>query len=520
MIDGDDGDDGDDDDNGDLSGGAGSVDTWTLTSGFSNEEVGEDEDDVEVAGLDIENSDDSDIRLRAVKLVFAQGSAGSDFDKYAKDVSVWFKGEKVAERDADEFDEDNSYSQTLTLDSGVVIDSGDEESLIVGVSGISNLDSTDAGDTWTVDFTSVRFEDAQGTIIAEDPGTGTRTFSFENFAASADTKLKITAGDHDINDGAVIVSDATNAVDGVEVFGFDVEVEGTAPVRVDDFTIEAYVGGTAADFFDEIADNIAFLVDGEEIHSVSVPTDEDSIFFDDLNLDLDPGDYEFTFEADLLAASGGAGALDDGDTFTFTIGETETDLATTDIDDANGDALSDSNITGSVTSATSSVHSIAIDVDLVSASAVAANNDTAADDDVGTFTMKFDISAVGGTVYVGDTAAATTAADGSLGTGLSTDAVVYRVYDSGTATTDDLADTTTWTTPGGVTDTGTVIEIQDGATSRATLTVTQTNDSSEDDGIYFMDLAAIGWGVANDATFEFLYTFDLDDFETNTISLN
>jgi len=497
-----------------LSGGAGSVDTYKLSSGLSNEEVGEGEDDVEVAGLEIENSDDSDIMIKAVKVVFAQNSADSKFDKYAKDVSIWFKGDKVGERDADKFTDDNSYTQTITLDSGVIIDSGDTEDLTLAVSGISNLDSNDAGETWTVDFTSIRFEDAQGSIIAEDPGTGTRGFSFENFATSADTKLKITSGSHDINDGRVIVSDATNAVDNVEVFAFDVKIEGSSLVRVDDFSIEASTAGAAN--FDEIADSIALYVDGDKVHSVSVPANEDTILFDDLNLDLDPGTYEFSFHADLLAVSGD---LDDGDTFTFTIGETETDLATTDIDDANGDALADANISGSVTSATSSVHSVAIDVDLVSANALAANNDTAVDDDVGTFTMVFDISALGGTVYVGDTAAGTTVADGSFGVPV-TDAIVYRVYDSGTATTDDLADTVTFTTPGGVSDSTDNIKIEDGATSRVTLTVTQTNDSAEDDGIYFMDLAGIGWGIADDTTYEYTYTFDLDDFETNTISLN
>jgi peptidoglycan hydrolase-like protein with peptidoglycan-binding domain len=498
--------------------GAGSVDTYTLTSGISGEEVGEGENDVEVAGIDIEVSDSSDLEIKAVKLVFAGSSLPSgdsqNFNKYADEVSVWFDGKKVAKRDANKFTDDNSFTQTLTLDSGAIVRAGDEETLKIAVSGINNLDSADAGNNWTVDTTSIRWMDAQGTTVSEDPSVATRTFSFETFQTSSNSKLKITAGDHAINDGMVIVSDATNAKDNVEVFAFDVEIEGTGTVRVDDFSIEATVTGAAN--FDEIADQITLYVDGDKIKSVSVPANEDTILFDDLNLDLEPGDYEFVFKADLLAVSG---ALDDGDTFLFAIGETETDLATTDIDDANGEALTDANITGSVTSSASAIHSVAINVALVSASATAANNDTAADDDVGTFTMKFDITAAGGTVYVGDTAIATTVADGSVGVAV-TDAILYRIYDSGTATTDDESQTVTWTKPGGVTDTGTVIEIQEGSTSRATLTVQQTNVDSVDDGIWYMDLAGVAWGIANDSTFEYVYTYNLDEFETNTISLN
>ena len=60
---------------GPLTGGAGSVDSYDLASGLSNEEVGEDADDVKVVGLEIENSDDSDIQLTALRLVFDEGTA-------------------------------------------------------------------------------------------------------------------------------------------------------------------------------------------------------------------------------------------------------------------------------------------------------------------------------------------------------------------------------------------------------------------------------------------------------------
>src|SRR3989344_3057936 len=150
-----------------LQGGAGSIDTYDLTSGLSNEEVGEDAEDVKVAGLNLENSDNSDLSLTAVRLVFNEGTAASDFDNYASEVSIWLGSKEVARVDADEFNDDNDWTKTVTL-SGAILRSGDTEDLFVAVSGVSNLDTADATDTWTVDFTSLRYIDGTGASTSED----------------------------------------------------------------------------------------------------------------------------------------------------------------------------------------------------------------------------------------------------------------------------------------------------------------------------------------------------------------
>src|SRR3989344_3488561 len=105
-------------DNGDLQGGAGSA-NYKLMSEFASEQVGEDEEDVEVAGLEIE-AEDSDLKLTAVRLVFVQGTAGSDFEDYAAEVSVWLDGEEIGRVDGDKFNDGNAYTSTITLDSGVI----------------------------------------------------------------------------------------------------------------------------------------------------------------------------------------------------------------------------------------------------------------------------------------------------------------------------------------------------------------------------------------------------------------
>jgi len=507
-----------------LSGGAGSVDTYTLVSGYTNEEVGEGQNDVEVAGLEIENSDGSDIEVSALKVVFAEGTAGSRFVKYADEVSVLFNGEVVGSVDGSKFTSDNTYTQTINLDPGVVIDSGETDQLILAISAVDNLDTADATDTWTVDFTSVRYRDASGATISEDPGVGLTTFSFENLATAKNLELKISTGDASINEAHIIGVEATTAKDDVPVFSFKMEVEGDADVEVDAFSVEATV--TGAGHLDEMVDNLVLYMDGEKVDSMAPATDEETQLFNGsngLNLELKAGEtYDFEIRADFLAISG---ALDEGDTLSFALGETETDLATTDIVDENGDALVDADITGSVTSEASATYSVYIDVALVGTPTIDVQEPGAgtADDDVTTFVMVFDITAHGDSVYVGDTAAGTTVADGSVGIPV-TDAIVYRVYDSGTATTDATADLVTFTTPAGVTDSTDNILITDGSTSRVTMTVTNTGwaqttlDTS--DGIYYLDLAGIGWGIADDTVYEYVYTYGLDDFETATKSAN
>src|SRR3989344_6733822 len=111
---------------GELEGGAGAVDQYDLVSGLENEEVGEDAEDVSVAGLEMEVSDSSDLEFTAVTLDFDQGTANNDdFGDYASEVSVWLDGEEVARVDADKFDEDTAWRRTVTLDSGAIVRSGE-----------------------------------------------------------------------------------------------------------------------------------------------------------------------------------------------------------------------------------------------------------------------------------------------------------------------------------------------------------------------------------------------------------
>lgn len=518
-----------------LQGGAGSISTYTLISGLSSEEVGEGEEDVQVAGIEVEADNGSDIEITAVKLVFSNdattgssATADDNFDEYVDEVSIWFNGEAVARIDGDEFTEDNLWSKTITLDDGAVIEAGDTVDLIVAVSGVNNLDSAFATESWDVDFRTVRFVDAQGSSTSEDPSTGVRLFSFETFATAAGSELKISTGDEDINDAHILDIHATDesASQDIELMSFSLEAEGDSDLEIKKFGVNVDATGVAN--IDGLLAGgsttpaIHLMIEGEEYGTASyfdtaagaVGQDED-ILFDDVDYTIAAGDsVEVLITADLLAVDTD---LDVGDTVTLTLGETETDQGTLiEVEDETNENLVDADITGTATAGAHGIFDTFIDVELVSSNAVATVNDNAVDNDTGTFTMVFDVTARGGTVYVGDTSAATTT---TVTLGI-TDGFIYRVYDSGTATTDDLADQITFTTPTGVTDSTDNIKIDEDKTSRVTMVVTQTNDSTEDDGLYYVDLAGIAWGLDDDTTYEYLYNFNLSDVKTSTIYLN
>jgi len=428
---------------GELEGGAGSINDVNYISKLSNEEVGEAVEDAEVAGLEIEADSGSDIELTAVNLNFSKGTAGSNFDKYAEEVSVWVDGEEVARVDADEFTKSNNYDKTVSLDAGGIIRAGEIGDLVVKVSGISNLDSTDATDTWTLEFESVRFRDAQGASVT-DTSTGVindaagRTFSFESFATAADLELKITSGDDSINDAHVIVVDDTNDTDGVELFSFNLEAEGDSDIVIDGLPINFTSVGAGVG---EIINTAEIWADGELIGSESVSTTTATtreIVFDNLDWTISAGDkVAIVIKVDVNDTDGGFG---EGATLAAVFGETETDDTDFDAVDSEGNDLADGDKTGSASGDAQLFYTIAPEVEVLSTTISPIDNGTAAAESALAKTQ-LKITARGGTLYLnGDNE--TTEAKRFFKT---------AVYGSGTSAS-TTASTTTYTINAGTND--------------------------------------------------------------------
>lgn len=505
---------------GGLSGGAGSVDDYSLISDLSGEEVGEDEEDVEVAGLEVEADEGSDLELTAVRLVLDEGTgATSDFEDYAAEVSVWLDGEEVARVDADEFNDDNDWTHTVSLEDAV-LEAGETGELTVAITGASNLDTGDAGDEWDVDFTQVRFMDADGATISEDPAVAVTTFSFELFASAANTELKITQGEDEdtVNDAHVIDIDATDETDDAPLLSFNIEIEGDSDVNLDALPVTITVANQ--DNVDEMISGLTLWMDGEEVGSASISSDcltdpdcaavgaTEDYLFDDMDLDLSAGDdYEFVVTADIYGITD-TGDVAAGDTIRATVGETETDLASFDAEDESGEDLVDADKTGTVAGSASEVRDIGIAVKFVSSDAEISHAGDVAnttDSDQGTFTITFDVTAFGGDVYI----------DGT------------KPDETGGATESDLfvSNTDTYvdsniTSPTGATLSGTQdadarFLVNEDETERFTVTFVTTAGA---DGLFQVELDSILYALT-DVDGDLQYTFNLDDFKTPSINM-
>lgn len=498
-----------------LTGGAGSVQDYSLVSGLSNEEVGEDSEDIQVAGLEIEADDSSDIEITAVQLTFNEGTADDDFEEYADEVSIWLGDEEVARVDGSDFTDDNDWTRTISLDSGAIIRSGDTEDLYVAVSGASNL-SGNTGETWTVDFTQVRFRDAQATTISEDPTVAVTKFSFESFASAANTAFKITSGDDAINDAHVIDVDSNDNTD-ADILSFNIEIEGDADVNLDDLPVNFDVTGAAN--VDDMVDSMTLFMDGDEVGNVSIGSDciedadcsgvgaDETYLFENMDLDLNAGDtYEFTVQVELKSTADVD--LDVGDTIAANFGETQTDLTNFNAEDESGEDLADGDITGTVTGSASEVRDVGFNVEFVDSDAYishAGDISNTTDSDQGTFTITFDVTAFGGDVYI----------DGT------------KPDETGGATESDLTVIGTDTyidssivSPTGATLSGTInadarFLVEEDTTERFTITfVTEAGA----DGLFEVDLASILYALT-DVDGDLTYTFNLEDFKTPSISM-
>lgn len=501
---------------GDLEGGAGSVDDYTLISSINNEEVGEDEEDQDVYGLEIEASDDSDLEFRAVRLVFDEGTATSDFEDYASEVSIMLDGEEFARVDADEFNDDNNWTKTVTLDSGAIIRSGDTGELTVAVSGANVIDSGDLNDTWTLDVTSVRFVDAQGATISEDPTFNARTFTFKSFASASNVELKIAEDDKDINDARTIKVDATDDTEDEDVLSFTLEAEGDSDLDIKNWGVSVTV--TGASNTDDVISGLSLWIDGEEVataDTVSTGGATEFYNFDDVDYTINAGDTaEVVVKADFLSI---ADALDEGDTISFALGEEQTNTTTIDVEDESGENLADADITGSVTSGAFELRSKGIMVTFVSASESVVDGGTNSYDGTGTFNVVFNVEAFGDTIYVSKTSTATDASsilDSTVTTGN-----LYLVDNGGTATTVGLSDATAFSTSGGGADGTNNFVLGDGEDTDVTLTVTRTNSLTGHAGLYRVLLKSVGWALSDTTTWN-VYDFNLEDFKTDSVSIN
>jgi peptidoglycan hydrolase-like protein with peptidoglycan-binding domain len=496
---------------GTLQGGAGSIDDAQFISSVSNEDVGEGEDDVQVLGLDVDADDGSDLALKAIKVEFEeQGAGGSeDLDDYADSVSVWLGSKKLGEADVADFNEDNGvWSKTINLSGENVIDAGDTGKLYVAVTALSNIDSSDLGSAnndWNVTVDSLRFEDAAGAIVT-DSSTGdigvARDFQFESFSSATDTELKLTEATTN-PDAQVVEVDDTDTTDVVLVSG-NLEAKGS-DIEVKEMTVDVTSTG---DDPDKVANNYSLWIDGEEVQSldagdcdVQAECDGDATVdttatyvFDDVDFSMDAGDK---VKVEVKAEVAGTDDSAEGVSLAATL-----DNDNTQAEDVNGDDLSASDLTGIITGEEQTFYSEGINVTLVSTDESKSSGAAATIPDVGTYTIKFKVTAFGSNMYVN-------AACDETGSFVASDGVEFDLTGGNTYSDCSVASTADTTGNGN-------FEILEGTSETVTLTVAATGA----DAFSRVKLLGFEWENADSAPADAnTYSSNLDEFETDDLYL-
>lgn len=499
-----------------LDGTDGSINDVSKISSYNNEEVGEGESDVKVAGFEVEATNDGDILLKSIKVSFdSTGNTGSDnLDDYIDGVKIWMGSKEIGSVDAGDFSENGGvYSRTVSLNSSAVVKADDTEKFYISVDAVNNLDSGDiSADSWSVDVENIRFADGSG-VVTTDDSTGDINamnvgLNFVDFGTAADTELKIST-DSNSPEADVVNVDAQDGKDGVVLLKGKLKLDGTSDVTIDEFPVSFSPTGSNMNL---IASSISLILDGEE-YSESVPSiaaaATGTVTFDNLNFDLNAGD---TVSFSVVADINGTDDYNEGDTLEANVTSTNRDYI--DAENEEGDQLSDSTEkSGTANGEAQEFRSEGISVSFVSANA-SATTGSSANDDQGTFTLKFKVTANGNSVYVAPAAATATTVAGS--SALTTS---VKVQKSSTATAGGTSVTFVNITDDDAESSGNY-KIEDGESETFEVTVSAALPTAGSAGLYRALLNNVSWNTTDSTTSYTSYTSNLDSFKTSYISLN
>ncbi len=503
---------------GSLNGTDGTIDDYTLIGSFSNEEVSEGQNGVKVYGADVEVSNDGDIALKSVKVSFdPAGNSGSDnLDDYLDTVDVWLGSDKIGSADVSDFtqQDDDTWTKTITV-SNAVIEADETAKLYISVDSVNNIDSGDiTGDSWTVAVESVRFIDGAG-VTSTDNDTNdmgdTVGISFVSFSTAANTELKVSTASDSPEAGIVVVDDSSDT-DNVSLLKGKLKLDGDSDVVLDEFPVTFTTTG-AGDVASTTGTVTLKLGDEEFTESVTDSNPDAlsvTITFNNLDFAIDAGDsVDFEVLADITDID--AGVFDEGDTLKAEV--TSTNVDDMDVENSEGDQLDDSSEkSGTATGEAQEFRTNGIMLTFVS-SDEAVTQGNSASDDLGTFTIRFKVTAIGDTAYV------STLSDARLSGSADGYTSVYPDR-AGTATVGGTSVTLTNLTD---TDTNNVglYQIEEGSSETFEVTTTVQLPAAGQAGQFRVVLGAVSWSTdSTDATPDNQYVSNLDSFKTSYEGLN
>ncbi len=472
--------------NGDsLSGGEASLTDYNFRSEDGSGDEGENGVDIATAEFDV---DDGDARVERVKLTFVASNASLEDRpwKYFDSIEVSANGDKLGDVDAsdkDEWDETTSGSDIYVLTmTGLdyVVEEGDTAELLFTADVADSIDAADLDQTFLVyvDNNGIRAVDGEG--IQQYIGQDTDTVTF-GFGAEDNGDLTIKSNNSD-PDASILVGDADDTSADYDVFVFDIDNSSDADAIINDIEIGVTTGtGTSAL---NIIRDATLTVDGDDFDGDIAST---TITFDDMDLQV-AGDERVEAVLSITLKRSPVET-----TLVFDV------VGSTDVDAEGADSGDNSAVSGSQTSSTHTVALEGIAVEPVSTSQSVVTPGSDATATYGTYTIKFDVTAIEDDAYI----ATTTSTTGTVGVTYAIDGTTY----TGT--------TTALLTSSADTDTGYYV-VGEGDTEEFTLTVTLDPASA---GTFEVDLSSIRFNNAASFTGASTLTIDTNnsDYQTDPI---
>ncbi len=429
---------------GGLSGGEADLNNFDLIGGDDLSE-GDTGTEIAVAKFDVDNGD---ARLQRVTVDFQPNSSADNQHpwEYVDSLAVYMDGKKIGDVDAgsksdwDDEDDDSDHNGTggldfYTIDIPVdaVVKEGDTAELSIQADAQSSIDASDSDtQTFKVQVPDDGIRAVDGAGIQQYVGDGEEiTLGFD---AAEDGDLTVKKSSN-TPDAGTLVGDTNDTSDEYDVLAFEIKNSDSADALLNDLTVTVATG-TADSVATDLSDIIrraTLTVDGDDFDGDI--NNDGTIDFNDLDVTL-AGDEttKFTVSIELYGQSGHWQAT--GQTLTFSVAAANVDAEGEDTGDA-------SDVSGT---ATGFAQGLAVDGGItvagndMSTSLVSNNTVT---DSYGTFTLKFDVTAVGDDVYVPKVATTT----GTTGSGIASSTYAGAVVlTSMSASTTNSAVTVSMTT--------------------------------------------------------------------------
>lgn len=473
-----------------ASGNEGSL-TVSLNSTPSNNQSLDYDESAAVYGIKMEADASSAIKVNRVDFSFTNRPW-----RYFTKASLWDGSTKIAEKNltsssADEITVGSEYRERFS-DLNWTIPADAEKVLVLKLTAVSIFDgTTPATIDVSVPSNGIRYTDEAG-LVQYDGSLSARTVTVDDMAQG---ELTFTADSSSPEEGIVVV-DADDTTEGVTALVANVKAENN-DVNIYEMLFNITTGTEDVEDVVESADLYrgstliasGTIRDNSGTGSASDTTGE--VLFDDLDETITKDEtVKYTVKLEFKALDGTN--YDPNETVIVSA-----DVDATDAEDAGFESLGASELDGA---AAGDTHHLYVDAPVISfvSTSVSKTSNGATGTETGTYVIKYTVKAVGGNIYVDETATVNGVTP-AQGNSFTNSGSVLSPAGVLTSTADDV---------------GTSFEVLEGETETFTLTVAATGNNAFNQ----VNLTSIGWDT--DSTVDTnVYNFGLDDFETDNVYL-